>query len=293
MQPAIWKIKVPGRLKEAGSWPGDYLKTMRTIGARFMAMVILAALLVEILTPMQGEQARTCQQPGVLTSAYCQQMETLLLNATVRVEVQSWRVAPAETGYDILGSVGHATVQDGRYLVTHNHFSTLDLSQPVSAESEAYTRLLLYDADGEFLLAAPLIDFVVMEEGAEKLVIELKEEDARAVLASRGVTSGCFESQHLISLTPGIEVAQVDWDGSNAHVDWVSVQKIIVVNDVPCLLLSEGVTPGASGGGIFLDGVHVATTWAVVEQLDINGNVLQRFTLAALDEQEGPTSNKP
>ncbi len=102
-----------------------------------------------------------------------------------------------------------------------------------------------------------------------------------ALFGSPGVE---FKSPESIPLQPGVEVAQVDWDGETAHIDWVVINEIITTNGTPRLKLNNFVEAGASGGGVFWDGYHIANTWPQVTTYDEDsGNILRRYSVAALN----------
>jgi NADH:ubiquinone oxidoreductase subunit B-like Fe-S oxidoreductase len=82
-----------------------------------------------------------------------------------------------------------------------------------------------------------------------------------------------------------MHVAQVDWDGERAHIDWVVVDKIITQEGTPRLILSNGVLNGASGGGIFWNGYHIANNWSLIEMVGADGTVLGQVTTAALNSE--------
>ena len=62
-------------------------------------------------------------------------------------------------------------------------------------------------------------------------------------------------------------------------------EQVFLDNGVPRLVLADGVLPGASGGGIFFEGVHVANNWQLHERLGTDGALLQATTTAALNSQ--------
>jgi hypothetical protein len=247
--------------------------------------VFLAALLIRGLTPGHSKPVVTCQQPSALTGANCRQLESLMLNATVQIVVQSWQVNRTETGYEVHGSRGLGTVLDGRYLITHNHYATLPRSLSLPLQPEICIRIILYDAQGEFLMAAPLTEFTIRSQESETLVVEMTREADKKLFAQRSVSSAYLDTDDLSFFKPGTEVAQIDWNGVQASVDWVEVQAVITTNGIPRLLLADSVTPGASGGGVFWNGNHVAVNWSLLEYLDGNGIVVGQSTIAALDPE--------
>lgn len=80
-----------------------------------------------------------------------------------------------------------------------------------------------------------------------------------------------------------MEVAQVGWAGMTARVDWVKVQEVILDDGAPRLVLDDGVSPGASGGGIFYNGVHVANNWRLQETIETTGSAVEAVTAVTLN----------
>ena len=70
----------------------------------------------------------------------------------------------------------YGTVKNGRYLVTHNHFSILLSIRPRAAEPEVYALVTLYNCTGDVLFRGPLSDFELIQEDPETLVIAHKKE---------------------------------------------------------------------------------------------------------------------
>jgi hypothetical protein len=65
----------------------------------------------------------------------------------------------------------------------------------------------------------------------------------------------------------------------------VSVTDFTVENGVPRIVLADGAMAGASGGGIFWDGYHIANNWRVKRILDSIGERSSQITTAALNSQ--------
>lgn len=210
------------------------------------------------------------------------QLAEQILSTTVRIQVESWIVLPDEKGYGIDTSMGHGTVMAGRYLVTHNHFSVplSILQQQESAGS--YGVVYIYNDRGELLHKGPLTDYEVAQRDAETLVFAHKE---AGFFEKLGFASA-VAAYAALALEPGMLVAQVDWDGTTARVDWVSVKEIILEDGAPRMVLADGVLPGASGGGIFWNGQHVANNWQLHEKIDATGTVVEAVTAVALNSAE-------
>jgi len=242
-------------------------------------------ILLGIMTPAIAHIIDTtvidnCGQPSILNTRHCRELEDQILNSTVRMMVESWVVNPGEEGYDISYSMGHATVMEDRYLVTHNHFNVPLNIRPREGDPESYTVIYLYNTSGEPLFKGPLSDFELAREDVETLVFAYKE---KGLFEELGFSSAEFEAWPSLPLEAGMEVAQIDWDGTTTRVDWVKVQSVNVDEGAPRLVLADGVLPGASGGGIFLQGTHVANNWQLHEKVGAGGVVIEATSTVALN----------
>lgn len=202
-------------------------------------------------------------------SETCTQMAADILRSTVRLHLTVWQVKPDESGYDWESVISHATLRDGRFLVTHNHYAPLEQT----SLADVAISMSVYNSTGQFLFSAPLTDFEVTEEADETLVFEIKNDYIMEQLAASGITSAKFKDWPSLQLQPGMEVAQVDWNGRVSRVDWTTIDKIITEERIPRLVLNDGVTKGSSGGGIFWNGIHIANNWLSLERMDDAGNV--------------------
>jgi hypothetical protein len=218
-------------------------------------------------------------ETGVSDSGRRGEMEQQILAATVRLELESWFVEAPETGY--LGN-GHATHKDGRYLITHNHYHIPMSIFPERQEGEVKTLVDLYKANGEHILEAPLTDFTVIFEDAETLVFYVGETIGDR-LAEAGVNSAEFKNWTSLDLRPGMEVAQIDWDGSSAHVDWAPIEAVITNDGTPRLKISNYIKVGASGGAVFSNGFHIGNNWTRVDAHDETGMYSHLYSVAALN----------
>jgi hypothetical protein len=117
-------------------------------------------------------------------------------------------------------------------------------------------------------------------EEEELLVFAYKEAD---LFAELGFESAEFKDWGSLTLEAGMEVAQIDWDGATTRVDWTTIQEVKLEDGAPRLVLEDGAIPGASGGGIFLNGFHVANNWRIEEQVDASGAVVDTVTTVALN----------
>jgi hypothetical protein len=173
---------------------------------------------------------------------------------------------------------------DGRYLVTHNHFS-IPLPTLKNVKNNGSAAVSMYKANGEIIIMeAPPTVFTVVVEDPETLVLDFGTGDAgQGFFEMLGMPSARFKAWQHLQLRRGMEVAQIDWDGATAHVDWVRVNDLDMVDGTPTLELDSFVTPGASGGGVFWQGYHIANNWATVAVLNEAGSVMRQYSKTALN----------
>lgn len=270
------------------------MKKQHIIGSLIVIVILaglltptIAAAVVSIDAP--GAQSQTTgsivsySQPAKADAGTYQQIEEQILKATVRFYIETWVVNAGDAGYDIDYSSGHGTVKDGRYLVTHNHFNVPLSIRPRDGEPELYTTLILANSRGEILYKGPLSDFELVWEDPETVVIAHQDD---GFFEELGFESAEFKEWSSVPLEAGMEVAQVDWDGTTTRVDWATVQEVSVHDGTPRLVLTDDVTIGASGGGIFWQGVHIANNWSQVQQFDGSGTLINAVTTVALNSAE-------
>ena len=94
------------------------------IGWLFMGLAGLGVVVTQLKaaesTPDAAPQF-SCHRPRAEQVAACAELDQQILDSTVRIQMHSWVDA---AGQPVLtpGRISHATIKDGRYLVTHNHF---------------------------------------------------------------------------------------------------------------------------------------------------------------------------
>lgn len=220
----------------------------------------------------------SCANPGPANAAYCYQMEQYILNTTARIRIESWVVKEDESGYAIDYSEGHATVKDGRSLVTHNHFS-IPLSILQQGDG-SYSVIYLYNTEGLLLHKGSLSDFELLQQENESLVFTHKDAN---FLTQLGFTSAQFKDAGTYTIEIGSEIAQIDWDGQTTRVDWTTVTAVRLLDGTLVLVFDDDTLPGASGGGIFWNGEHIANNWRIEEQIDSAGDTINTITIAALN----------
>jgi hypothetical protein len=210
--------------------------------------------------------------------------EERMLASAVRLELRVFSVGDDGRLLESLqSSTGHATVKDGRYLVTHNHYGVSVNSEQVGTT----TRVTVFKADGqEVILHEPLSAVQVAFEDPETLVLDFGVCSGQGVFAQRGVVSADFRDWQSLALQPGMQVAQLDWDGDTAHIDWVEIEEIVSKNGVCTLRLDNFIKTGASGGPIFFDGYHIANNWSRATVRDRNEQIIDQHSFAALNSPQ-------
>lgn len=248
----------------------------------FVSIVIVISIMslyAKLNSVPQSHAYDGSQKEVVCRSEACAQVEAAVLRSTVRIHLQAWRMKADESGFELEESLGHATLRNGRTLVSHNHFEILEqVDVPDTAIS-----VVIYDSSGRYLFSSPLTDFAMSLEGDETRVFEMKYEYDQLQMAGAGIVSAQFDDWHSLDLKPGMAVAQIDWDGTATRVDWTVIEEVITGDGLPRVILSEGVTRGGSGGGVFLNGIHIANNWQSIERLDGEGNVVYATSVAPLN----------
>jgi hypothetical protein len=180
----------------------------------------------------------------------------------------------------------HATILAGKYLVTHNHFRfSLTNQVEVFGDKSGYAAVSLRDANGRLLLEyEDLKVFTVVYQDAEILVLAFLEENGRGLFEAANLPSAMFTDRNTVALEEGDELAQIDWDGVTAHVDWVMVDSVIAQEKVPQIQVDNFPLKGSSGGGVFLDGIHVGINWMRNTKMNqATGEVTGRYSTIALN----------
>lgn len=226
------------------------------------------------------EQNVRCGGSTPANADMCRAIEEAILKSTVRFRIDTWAVLEGDSGFEIDVSIGHGTLKDGRFLVTHNHFGVPLSIRTRQGEPEAYGVITFYEAGGEAVFQGPLSEFELVWEGPETLVIASKD---ASLFQGLGFVSAEFRDWTAAPLGPGMEVAQVDWDGALTRVDWTIVHEISVTEGTPRLVLADDARNGASGGGIFWQGIHIGNNWTRVEQYASSGTLLGSVTKVALN----------
>lgn len=228
-------------------------------------------------------QVESCLSPATEENRQqCAEWERLALASTVRLEVRVFSLD--QDGLPVAqvdGSFGHAAVKDGRYLVTHNHYSVSLMSETPGTIS----RLTLLRANGDVILSdVPLSAFRVVLADSQTLVLDFGQS---GLFGAAGIASATFRPGLDVTLVAGMEVAQIDWDGRTTHVDWVRVMGVQVEEGTPYVELDNYVERGSSGGGVYFNGIHIANNWSHSRDRSVDtGEIVRQYSTAAFNSIE-------
>lgn len=203
----------------------------------------------------------TCLSSGEISFS-CEEIAQRILSTTVRIEIETWIVYVEGEGYASLRSDGHGTVMNGRYLLTHNHFD-LPLSDLLADDFNGqFATITLYTANGSPLWRGPLTTAGIVFDDSETLLLELLDRHGEGLFDSLGIPSADFATRETVHVTPGATVAQVNWNGAHAFVQWTHVEDVFTEAGTPVVQLADCIRGGSSGGGVFFEGKHIANNWS-------------------------------
>jgi hypothetical protein len=235
------------------------------------------------IQPRQEMQTYSCLHPtSYEMRIHCANLEANILAVTVRIEMHAQ--------YDLQGHTytkvhpSHATIMAGRYLVTHNHFK-FSLTETAASGEEGYLAISLRRSDGTLILdQAPLNVFRIVHMDPQTLVLEFLDAQGNGLFSTLGLPSADFTDWHAVHLQPGIELAQIDWNGERAFVDWVQIDLLQLEDTVPQLQVNNFARFGCSGGGVFWNGQHIGNNWARNSEEDpVTEGVTRRYSIVALN----------
>jgi hypothetical protein len=258
---------------------------------RFLVLMIVIALTLIGCSPVRMAHAVgnpmgdvAAQAPAPADPSFAEPMPDIVADR----EAQAQRILASTVRLEFHGpgDIGHATVVGGRYLITHNHYSLS--GEALSRGGDGHiSAISVLKANGDvILLKAPTSYFSVAFIAPESLVLDFFDYNGVGFFDSVGVPS--VESVPLagLNIRPGSEVAQIDWNMSEALVIWTRVAAIHKGGDTPFVELDSFVEQGASGGGVFFNGVHIANNWSRnTDRQAETGEVLRQYSLAALNTE--------
>lgn len=231
----------------------------------------------------------SCSQPTGEAIEPCQEVEREILASTVRIEFYWDELSGVHK--NTFREISLGTIDRGRYVVTHHHFSSTLMENLYRREKNI--RFSLYTSSGETIVTdVPTTALSVSFAEAETLVLDFGEYTSEDM--GRSQESGLFGVANLASaqykawpvagLMPGVEVAQVQWNGLQVGVQWVRVLSVDPMGDITTLSLSSIPGEGSSGGGIFWKGYHVANNWLrTIDRNVQDGQIIKSSSTAVLD----------
>ena len=240
------------------------------------------------ITPVMPTAEIRCGQPQSAYTTSCQQWEQEILATTVRIRLSGWLASAEEntaTWTQLETEIGHGTVKDSRYLVTHNHYQ---MPFDLLAAGRVAGLVSLFTSTGEPILSKADINIVrVAYADSQILMLDFQTETGEGLFDQLGIPSAAFKTGAALPLQPGQEVAQIDWDGTITHVDWVEIQTVIADGETPKVQLNNFNEIGSSGGGVFWQGVHIANNWQHTTVTETGGTaVLHQYSSAALNSYQ-------
>ena len=148
----------------------------------------------------------------------------------------------------------------------------------------------LYRVDGDPILQhAPLTAFTVVAEDATTLVLEVSDGSGRGMFEALGLPSARFAHWQKLHLAPGMEVAQVLWNGRNTSVQWASIDNLMV-EGAPSLELRSTLGSGSSGGGVFWQGVHIGNNLSRTRVRGQQQEIIRLYSTVALNDMPAETA---
>ena len=230
-------------------------------------------------TLSSATSAASCAAPTPEIIAACRAQADRILAATVRLELIA--STPDGNGQELL--TGHGTVMAGRYILTHNHYGLT----PAEFGNGRLVSLTIYKADGRLALKDVRPGSLsVIVVAPEALLLDFGDYGGPGLLGVAGLASAEFAGEAAVTLQPGMELAQIDWDGAVAHVVWTRLTAVHVMDGTATVELDSFVARGASGGGVFFNGVHIANNWVrATDRRGGTGEIVGRSSLAALNPE--------
>lgn len=257
------------------------MKQMKSLRSGLRYGFVLLLLAVVLWQP--GLIGAVARGPVTADVQSRQRVEQQALSSTVRLNCERWTVYPDESGYDVDSRVAHATIVENRYLVTHNHFT---FPFDCSSDNDAYSCLRIRTLSGKSICVAPMASVSVVAQDEQTLILDLGTRGAAALRSVPGLPLADPALYRPKEILPGATVAQVDWDGRQTRIDWTTILAVVQEDGVTKLILADDVAPGASGGGVYLNGFLVANNWTSIRMLDDEGKEIGKASSAALFSAE-------
>jgi hypothetical protein len=229
------------------------------------------------------DEPNTTDERSVVTpnnEVSCTQWEQQILAATVRIQMRSSVEFDLDMGREPMSheAISHATVVGGRYLLTHNHFKISPKYQGNGTSLYA----TLYLTSNEMIAEAAT--FTIAYADTETLMLEFTDKEGRGLFDILDIPSAQLLAWGSLSLEPGMEVAQINWDGTTTHINCVQIESVVIDEGTPRLDLKNYIQPGSSGGGVFWQSYHIANNWQRTALYESGSTLmLHQFSSAALN----------
>ena len=210
----------------------------------------------------------------------CSQWESQILATTVRIEMTSSVEFDLDMGREPIfhEAISHATVIGDRYLVTHNHFKI----SPAYLGNGTSLYATLYNTSNQMM--AETATFTVAYQDAETLILEFTSKGGQGLFDALDIPSAQVLDGESLSLEPGMEVAQINWNGTTTSINCVQIESLIIDEGIARLDLNSSIQPGSSGGGVFWQGQHIANNWQRTTVIESGGTaVLRQYSSAVLN----------
>lgn len=238
-----------------------------------------------------GPNTLSCAQPTTIDMVRtCREFEQRILAATVRLEWREWDKDEAGHYRYVGGNIGFGTIKAGRYVITHNH-----IRLPLTGQSStSEIKISVVTADGTYIWQnVPISAVAIAMQQAQTLTLDFGPEAETKLFGPHGLISAEFADWQSLPLRPGLEVAQVDWNGRVVQIDWVPIDTVAVVEGLPRLELANFVAKGASGGGVFWHGYHIGNNWSrVTTYQKRDAQIVRRYSIVALNPAQVTASPK-
>ena len=199
---------------------------------RTQLILILTSLLFSLLTigcaenslpieptyNMNNHPSTSCADQSSNRSQECKDIENEILASTVRIEFREWQHSNNTLSFIERGT-SHGTIKDGRYLITHNHFS-VPLTQMQKNAEGSCIKVSIYRTNGNVVLQdMPLTAFNIVFEDEQLLIFDFLSYGDQGLFAMLDIPSAQFTTWSDANLQVGAEVAQLSVNNESLTVN--------------------------------------------------------------------------
>jgi hypothetical protein len=127
--------------------------------------------------------------------------------------------------------------------------------------------------------------FSVVSEAGETTLLDFGVMDGQGLFTRAGLSSSDFATWDEIELRQDSEVAQIDKDEQGSTiVVWTRIRDILPGGEQYLLQLDNLLQFGASGGGVYLNGLHIGNNWSRIPIVDVSTReILSGYSVVALN----------